>query len=141
MRRRLLELHIKKQKNDEVSLAWNIMFTDNEKGLLLNFLVFLWYFWAKQLMEILYLLIIERFLVWSFRNWEIRSFFEPKSWWKDYIYWLLKVVVLNFLVMKNTVFFWVKKLMERWYLLGLFELSMIFQGLGNMVFGALIFRS
>ena len=141
MRRRMLELHIKKQKNDEVSLAWNIMFTDNEKGLLLNFLVFLWYFWAKQLMEIFYLLIIERFLVWSFRNWEIRSFFEPKSWWKDYIYWLLKVVVLNFLVMKNTVFFWVKKLMERWYLLGLFELSMIFQGLGNMVFGALIFRS
>ena len=137
----MLELHIKKQKNDEVSLAWNIMFTDNEKGLLLNFLVFLWYFWAKQLMEIFYLLIIERFLVWSFRNWEIRSFFEPKSWWKDYIYWLLKVVVLNFLVMKNTVFFWVKKLMERWYLLGLFELSMIFQGLGNMVFGALIFRS
>ena len=141
MRRRMLELHIKKQKNDEVSLAWNIMFTDNEKGLLLNFLVFLWYFWAKQLMEIFYLLIIERFLVWSFRNWEIRSFFEPKSWWKDYIYWLLKVVVLNFLVMKNTVFFWVKKLMERWYLLGLFELSMVFQGLGNMVFGALIFRS
>ena len=141
MRRRMLELHIKKQKNDEVSLAWNIMFTDNEKGLFLNFLVFLWYFWAKQLMEILYLLIIERFLVWSFRNWEIRSFFEPKSWWKDYIYWLLKVVVLNFLVMKNTVFFWVKKLMERWYLLGLFKLSMIFQGLGNMVFGALIFRS
>ena len=137
----MLELHIKKQKNDEVSLAWNIMFTDNEKGLLLNFLVFLWYFWAKQLMEIFYLLIIERFLVWSFRNWEIRSFFEPKSWWKDYIYWLLKVVVLNFLVMKNTVFFWVKKLMERWYLLGLFELSMIFQGLGNMVFGAVIFRS
>ena len=137
----MLELHIKKQKNDEVSLAWNIMFTDNEKGLLLNFLVFLWYFWAKQLMEILYLLIIKRFLVWSFRNWEIRSFFEPKSWWKDYIYWLLKVVVLNFLVMKNTVFFWVKKLMERWYLLGLFELSMVFQGLGNMVFGALIFRS
>ena len=137
----MLELHIKKQKNDEVSLAWNIMFTDNEKGLLLNFLVFLWYFWAKQLMEIFYLLIIERFLVWSFRNWEIRSFFEPKSWWKDYIYWLLKVVVLNFLVMKNTVFFWVKKLMERWYLLGLFELSMVFQGLGNMVFGALIFRS
>ena len=75
-------------------------------------------------------------------------FFEPKSWWKDDIYWLLKsscfelfddgkyglflsqevdgkmiftgywkVLVLNFSVMGNTVFFWVKKLMERWYLL------------------------
>ena len=30
-------------------------------------------------------------------------------------YW--KVLVLNFSVMGNTVFFWVKKLMERWYLL------------------------
>ena len=31
MRRRVLQLYIKKQKNDEVvfSLAWNIMFTDN----------------------------------------------------------------------------------------------------------------
>ena len=29
-------------------------------------------------------------LVLNFRTWEIRSFFEPKSWWKDDIYWLLK---------------------------------------------------
>ena len=82
-------------------------------------------------------------------------------------YW--KGLVLNFLLMGNTVFFWVKKLMERWYLLvtekflfwtfrygkyglfsakklmerwylrGLFELSMIFQDLGNMVFRAMCF--
>ena len=95
----------------------------------------------------------------------IRSFFELKSWWKDYIYWLLKsscfelfgnrkyglflsqkvdgkmiftdywkVFVLNFLVMGNTVFFTTKKLMERLYLLGLFELSMIFHDLENLVF-------
>ena len=75
-------------------------------------------------------------------------FFEPKSWWKGDIYWLLKsscfeffgdgkyglfwvkklietmtftdywkVLVLNFSVVGNTVFFGVKKLMERWYLL------------------------
>ena len=33
-------LHKKKQKNDEVvfSVAWNIMFTDNENVLVLNFL-------------------------------------------------------------------------------------------------------
>ena len=77
-----------------------------------------------------------KFLFWSFREGEIRSFFEPKSWWKDNIYSLLKsscfelfgdgkcglfvsqqvdgkmiftgywqVLVLNFLVMGNTVFF------------------------------------
>ena len=49
-------------------------------------------------------------------------------------YW--KVLVLNFSVMGNTVFFSAKKLMERWYLRGLFELSMIFQDLRNMVFRA-----
>ena len=96
--------------------------------------------------------------------------FEPKSWWKYDIYWLLKsscfnlfgngkyglflsqkvdgnmiftdywkVLVLNFLVMGNTVFFSAKKLMERWYLHRLFELSMIFQDFGNMVFRAALF--
>ena len=49
-------------------------------------------------------------------------------------YW--KGFVLNFSVMGNTVFFSAKKLMERWYLLGLFELSMKFQDLGKMVFRA-----
>ena len=40
MRRRVLKLYIKEQKNDEVvfSLAWNIMFTDNKNFLVLNFL-------------------------------------------------------------------------------------------------------
>ena len=54
-------------------------------------------------------------------------------------YW--KVLVLNFSLMGNMVFFWVKKLMERWYLLGLFELFMIFQGLENMVFHAVYLHS
>ena len=75
-------------------------------------------------------------------------FFEPKSWWKDDIYWLLEsscfelwiVFVLNFSELGNTFFLWPKKLMERWYLLGLFELSNIFQDLGNMVFRAVIYR-
>ena len=52
-------------------------------------------------------------------------------------YW--KVLALHFLVMGNMVFFSVKKLMERWYLLGLFELSMIFEDLGNMIFHAVCF--
>ena len=86
-------------------------------------------------MEIWYLLITEKFLLWTFRRWEIQFFFSPKSWWK-YIYWLLKsycfelfgdakyglflsqkvnrnmifidywkVLVLNFSEIGNTVFF------------------------------------
>ena len=77
----------------------------------------IWYFWVKKLMKILYLLITEKFLFWSFRKWEIRSFLDPKSWLKDDIYWLLKSLFLNLPVMENTVLFWVKKLMKRWYLL------------------------
>ena len=94
----------------------------------------------------------------------MENVFGPKSWKKYDIYWVLKsscfelfrdvkyglflsqkvdgkmiftdyrtVLVLNS-VMGNTVFSSVKKLMERWYLLALFELSMIFQDLGNMPF-------
>ena len=39
MRRRVVQLHIKKTKNNEVifSLAWNIIFTDNLKVLVLKF--------------------------------------------------------------------------------------------------------
>ena len=43
-------------------------------------------FWAKKLMERWYLLIIEKFLFWTFQWWEIRSFSEPKRRWKDDIY-------------------------------------------------------
>ena len=39
--------------------------------------------------------------------------------------------------MGNTVFLTALKLMEGWYLLGLFELSMIFQDLGIMAFHAM----
>ena len=48
-----------------------------------------------------------------------------------------EVIILNFSVMGNAIFFLSKKLMERWYLLGLglFELSMNFQDdLGNTAF-------
>ena len=68
-------------------------------------------------MEIWYLLIAEKFLFWSFWEWEIRPFLSQKVDGKMLFtdYW--KVLVLNFLVIGNTVFFWAKKLMERWYLL------------------------
>ena len=92
------------------SLAWNIIFLDNLKVLVLKFLeirnmVFLsqkidgnmiftdyWkvlvlnfsvmgntvFFWVKKLMERWYLLVTEKFLFWTFRWWEIRSFFSQK---------------------------------------------------------------
>ena len=82
------------------SLALHIMFAGNEGVLLLNFLeVKNVFFWAKMLMVLWYLLITEKILFWSFREWKIRSFFEPKRWWKDNGYWLIKVLVLNFSVL------------------------------------------
>ena len=88
-----------------------MIFTDYWKVLVLNFSMMgnTVFFWVKKLMERWYLLVTEKFLFWTFRWWEIRSFLSAK------------------------------KLMERWYLLGLFELSMIFQDLGNMVFCTVFF--
>ena len=120
MRKGVVQLYI---KNNEVlfSLAWNIIFSDNLKALVLKFLqmkdmvflsqivdgnmIFTEYWkvlvlifsemgntvvsWVKKLVEIWYLLITEKFLFWTFRGWEMRSFFESRSWWKDDIYWLL----------------------------------------------------
>ena len=63
-------------------------------------------------MEIWNLLITEKFLFWTFSRCAIRSFFEPKSWWRMIFtnYW--KVLVLNCFKMGNTIFFWTKKLMK-----------------------------
>ena len=68
-------------------------------------------------MEIWYLLITEKFLFWTFPEWEIRSFFRQKVSEKIIFtdYW--NVRVLNFLEMENMASFWGKKLMERCYLL------------------------
>ena len=106
----------------------------------------IWYFWAKKLMEI-YSLVTEKFLFWPFGQWEIRSFlsqkddgkmiftghwkvlvltisemgntvvFEPKRWWKDDIYWLLKISSFHQFGNGKYGLFWAKRMMERWYLL------------------------
>ena len=70
----------------------NMIYTDYWKVLVLIFsrignTVF---FGAKKLIERRYLLITEEFLFWTFRWWEIRSFFKSRIWWKDDIYWLLR---------------------------------------------------
>ena len=43
-------------------------------------------FWVKKLVERECLLVNEKILFWTFQWWEIRSFYLPKSWWKDDIY-------------------------------------------------------
>ena len=55
-----------------------MIFTDYWKGLVLNFSVMgnTVFFWVKKLMERWYLLVTEKFLFWTFRWWEIRSFFS-----------------------------------------------------------------
>ena len=59
-------------------LFWN--FEDRKYGV----------FWVKKAIERWYFVIAEKFLFWTFQRWEIWSFFELKSWWKDDIYWLLR---------------------------------------------------
>ena len=122
-------------------------------------------FWVKKLMEIWYLLITEKFLFWSFREWEVRPFlsqkvdgkmlftdywkvlvlnfsvigkmvfFESRSWWKDDIYWLMKSFCFEFYGDGKYGLFFSQKVDEKMiYIIGLFEISMIFRDLGNMVF-------
>ena len=107
-----------------------------------------------------------KFLFWPFREWEVRFFlsqkvdgkmiftdywkvlvlnfslmgntvfFESRSWWKDDIYWLFRSSCFELFGDGKYCLFSAKTLMERWYILDLFELSMIFRDLGNMVFRA-----
>ena len=123
-----------------VSVDGNMTFTDYWKGLVLTFsemgnTVFSW---AKRLTEIWYLLITGKFLFWTFWWFEIRSFLSQEVDGKMIFTGYWEVLVLNFLVMGNTVLLSAKKLIKRWYLCGLLDLSMIFQDLGNMVFRAVL---
>ena len=74
-------------------------------------------FWAKKLMEIWHLLITDKFLFWTFREWEIRSFFRDKKLMKRW-YLLITEMFLFWTFQRRKIrsFFWGKKLMERWYL-------------------------
>ena len=69
------------------NLMEKMIFSDYGKVLVLNFSVVgnTVFFWVRKLMKRWYLLVTV-FLFWTFRWWEIRSFFQPKSWWKDDIY-------------------------------------------------------
>ena len=54
--------------------------------------------WAKKLIERWYLPVTEKFLFQTFWLREIRSFLQPKSWWRDDIY----LVFLSFLWYSRT---------------------------------------
>ena len=112
------------------------------KVFVLNFLVMgnAVFFWVKKLMERWYLLITENFLFWTFWWWKIQSFLSQEVDGNMIFNGYREVLVLNFSVMGNTIFFSAEKLMEILYLLGVFELSTIFQDLGNMFFRA-VFRA
>ena len=94
----------------------NMIFTDYWKVLVLTFsemgnTVFSW---AKKLTEIWYLLITGKFLFWTLRWKEIRSFFLPKSCWKSDIY----MVFLSFLWYSRTWEIWFfTQWSAKWYFL------------------------
>ena len=116
----------------------NMIFTDYWKVLvfMLSRMGNTVFSWAKKLMERWYLLITEKVLFWTFQWWKIRSFLSQEVDKKIIFTRYGEVLDLNFSAMGNTVFFSAKMLMGRWCLHGLFELSMISQDLGNMVFRA-----
>ena len=94
-------------------------------------------FLAKKLMERWYLLIMKSSCFKLFGDGKYGLFFKSESWWKDDIYWLLKSSCFPLFRDGKYGLLWAKKLMERWYLLGVFQFSMTFQDLGNMVFCAM----
>ena len=84
-----------------------MIFTGYGKVLVLNFsgMGNTGFFWAKKLMERWYLLVTEKFLFWTFRWGETRSFLSQEVDRKMIFTGYGKVLVLNFSVIGNTVFF------------------------------------
>ena len=79
------------------------LFQDGEYG----------YFFSQKADERWYLLITEKFLFWTFWWWEIRSLFQPKSWWNNYIYlfffslpWYSRTCEIWFFVLCIYLLFW-----------------------------------
>ena len=89
----------------------NMIFTDYWKVLVLMFLEMgnAVFSWAKKLMEVWYLLITGKFLFWTFRWWKIRSFSSQEVDGKMIFTGYWEVLVLNFSVMGNAVFFQPKR--------------------------------
>ena len=89
-------------------------------------------FWAKKLMEDV-LTDHGKVLVLNISEMGNTVFFEP-YWDEDDIYWLLKSSCFELFGDGKYGLSLSQNLDKRWWLPGLFELSMIFQDFGNMVF-------
>ena len=92
------------------------IFTDYWKVLVLTFseMGSTVFSWAKKLTKIWYLLVTGKFLFWTFWWLEIRFFLCQEVDAKIICTGYWEVLVLNFSVTGNTVFFSAKMLMERW---------------------------
>ena len=99
------------------SLAWNTMFSEFGKVLVLNFSEIgnTFFFYLKSWWKVDIFLVFLNFL-WTFQRWEIRCSFDSKSWCKIIFFSALntmfskygKVLVLNFSEIGNTFFFYLK---------------------------------
>ena len=120
---------------------WKIIFTDYWKCFVLNFsvmgnTVFLWSQEVDGKDDIYWLLKMSCFELSGGGKYGLFLSQEVDGKMIFTGYW--EVLVLKLSVMGNTIFFSAKKLVERWYLFSLFELSMIFEDLGNTVFRAVL---
>ena len=95
------------------TVYWKVIFTDYWKGLVLNFSVMenMVFFWVKKSIERWCLVVTEKFLFWTFQWWEMRSFFQSKSWRKDDIY----MVFLSFLWYFRTWKMWKDRDISHYY--------------------------
>ena len=99
---------LKKKNNNNnriFSLAWNIVYC-LLKSPCFEFLGVWKYgpFWAKKLMKLWHLLITEKFLFWTFWEWEIRVFLRQKVSGKIIFTGQWNTLVLNFPWIEITVF-------------------------------------
>ena len=123
MRKGVVQLYI---KNNEVifSLAWNIIFSDNWKVLVLKFLEMKNMVFLSQKVDgnmiftDYWKVLVLKFSVMG----NTGGFFEWRSWWKDDIYWLLRTSCFELFGDGKYDFCSAKKSTERWNFLGLFEL-------------------
>ena len=135
MRKGVVQLYI---KNNEVifSLAWNIIFSDNWKVLVLKFLemknmVFL----SQKVDGNMIFTDYWKVLVLIFSGMRNTAFFESKSCWKDDIYWLLKSSCFNLFGNGKQGLFLSQKVDGKMIFTDYWKVPvLIFSGMGNTVF-------
>ena len=125
------------KKNDVLfSLAWNMMFTDNSCILVLNSLEMKNRVFLSQKVDgnVIYP-DYWKFFVLIFSGMTNTAFFEPKSCWKDDIYWLLESFYFNLFGDGKHGLFLSQKVDGKLIFTDYWKvLVLIFSGMGNTVF-------